>query len=244
MSAEADSHISPDGDGESRLVEAVTRRQVLLRPPYPLAPSADLLLAHHPRHPRAEAIRALRTRLLLARDSARHTGTIALLSPSREEGRSRLCAELAIAFAQLGRATLLVDADLRHPRQHLLFDAPNQSGLVQALRQNEPPRMHGVQGLPAMALLSSGGIPPNPLELLSGDGLEQFLNVWQRDYDFIVVDTPPIIPYSDGVAIGSVVRRALIVTRAPSTSFKALQETTRQLAAAPIHIVGAVINRF
>ncbi len=244
MNAEPDSPMPRDPDSELRIVEAVTRRPPLLWHPDPLTPCADLILARDPQHPRSEAIRALRTRLLLARDSARHAGTIVLLSPRPAEGRSQLCAELAISFAQLGRATLLVDADLRHPRQHALFSGPNLSGLAQTLRHGEPPRMHGVHGIPEMAILTSGGMPPNPLELLSGDRFEQLVMTWQRDYDFVVIDTPPVTRYSDGLAIASAARRALIVTRAPATSFADLKEMTRHLAAAPMHVVGAVINKF
>jgi protein-tyrosine kinase len=244
MSAEPDSSAPRDPGNELRLVEAVTRRQPLLWHSDQLTPSAELIFAHDPHHPRSEAIRALRTRLLLARYDARHTGSIALLSPCPAEGRSQLCAELAIAFAQLGRPTLLVDADLRHPQQHVLFGGFNLTGLAQTLRHGEPPHVNRVQGVPDMALLTSGGIPPDPLELLSGDRFEQLVLDWQRDYDFVLIDTPPVTRYSDGLVVAAVVGRALIVTRAPATSFKDLKEMTRHLAAAPIHVVGAVLNRF
>jgi receptor protein-tyrosine kinase len=251
------SNTGPDGksprdrDGELSIIEAVRRRQQAAQEtrqkvayPEHLRPCPDLILAHDPRHQRSEAIRALRTKLLLARDDSQQAGTFVVLSPTSGEGRSQLCAELAIAFAQLGRATLLVDADLRCPRQHALFGAHNQWGLAQALCEGEPPRLHGIQGVPDLALLTSGGTPTNPLELLSGDRFEHLVGVWQHDYEFIVIDTPPVTRYSDGLAIASVARRAIIVCRARSTSFKNLKEMTRHLAAAPTYVVGAVINRF
>jgi receptor protein-tyrosine kinase len=203
-----------------------------------------LILAQDPQHPRSEVVRALRTRLLLTRDNSAQSGTFVVLSARPGEGRSILCAELAVAFAQLERRTLIVDADLRHPWQHALFSGPNLVGLAQALHRDEVPRIHGIEGIPHLALLTSGGTPPNPLELLSSDRLERLIRAWQREYEFIVIDTPPIGLYSDGLAIASAAGRALIATRAHATSFADLKELTRQLAVAPLRILGAVINRF
>src|ERR1700723_1038122 len=110
--------------------------------------SSALIHARDADNERSEKIRALRTDLMLLNDSAQRGNVFALVSPGRGEGRSQLCAELAISFAQLGRRTLLLDADLRHPRQHVLFTADNQWGLAQALSLGEAPYLHGVDGLP------------------------------------------------------------------------------------------------
>lgn len=247
MSIEPNMPSAREADSELSIVEAVRKRQT---PPArawhmdQVHPSTDLVLAYDSMHRRSEAIRALRTKLLLMRDRSRHSGTLAVLSPCAGEGRSYLCAELAIAFAQLGRHTLLVDADLRSPRQHRLFGTHNEWGLVQTLCQGEHPRLHGVHGVPYLSVLASGGTPPNPLELLSGDRFEHLLGAWQQDYEFLLIDTPPVTRYSDGLAIAALASRALIVCRAPVTSFKDLKEMTRHLAAAPTRVVGAVITRF
>lgn len=236
--------IQATDNGELRLIEPLTELRPRLWSAERLAPSTDLILAHRPMHPRSEAIRSLRTRLLLARDSSRHPGTFAVMSACAREGRSELCAELAIAFAQLGRATLLIDADLRNPRQHRLFGGQNRSGLAQSLNRNEPPWIYGVSGIPHIALMTSGGVPENPLELLSAGRFEQLVTACQRDYEFIVIDTPPGARYSDGLAIAAVAGRSLVVARACKTSYEHLTDLTRQLAATSAHVVGAVINRF
>jgi protein-tyrosine kinase len=247
-------NVEPDGlapaaaDSELSIIETVRKRQMQDRQrvwhPDKVRPSSDLLVACDSRHARIEAIRALRTKLLLARDRSTQSGTITVLSACSAEGRSQLCAELAISFAQLGRQTLLVDADLRSPRQHLLFGAHNQWGLAQTLCQGEPPRVYGVQGIPHLALLTSGAATMNPLELLSGDRFEHLIGAWQHEYEFVVIDTPPVTQYADGLAIASVARRVLIVCRSPVTSFKDVKEMTRHLAAAPTQVIGAVINQF
>jgi protein-tyrosine kinase len=206
--------------------------------------SSELLHARDGDHVRAEKIRALRTDLMLLNDSAQRGNVIALVGPGRGEGRSQLCAELAMAFAQLGRRTLLVDADLRHPRQHVLFTADNQWGLAQTLALGESPFLHAVEGLPELAVLTSGAIPPNPLELVSHQRFERLIVELRRQYDFVVIDTPAVSLYADALQIATVAQRVLMVTRTEATSFQAMKDTLRRLAVTESKILGAVINKF
>jgi protein-tyrosine kinase len=206
--------------------------------------SSELLHARDGDHVRAEKIRALRTDLMLLNDSAQRGNVIALVGPGRGEGRSQLCAELAMAFAQLGRRTLLVDADLRHPRQHVLFTADNQWGLAQTLALGESPFLHAVEGLPELVVLASGAIPPNPLELVSHQRFERLIGELRRQYDFIVIDTPAVSLYADALQIATVAQRVLMVTRTEATSFQAMKDTLRRLAVTESKILGAVINKF
>jgi receptor protein-tyrosine kinase len=181
---------------------------------------------------------------MLLNDSAQRGNVIALVGPGRGEGRSQLCAELAMAFAQLGRRTLLVDADLRHPRQHVLFTADNQWGLAQTLALGESPFLHAVEGLPELAVLTSGAIPPNPLELVSHQRFERLIVELRRQYDFVVIDTPAVSLYADALQIATVAQRVLMVTRTEATSFQAMKDTLRRLAVTESKILGAVINKF
>ncbi len=98
----------------------------------------------------------------------------------RGEGRSQLCGELAISFAQLGRRTLLVDADMRRPHQHVLFGASNQYGLSKAITTREAPYYNPVAGLTHMHLLTAGPVPPNPLELLSDGRFSDLFTTWRN----------------------------------------------------------------
>lgn len=193
---------------------------------------------------RSERIRALRTELMLLNDSGQRGNVLALVSPGRAEGRSLLCAELAIAFAQLGRRTLLIDADLRHPRQHVLFTAENQWGLAQTLDLGEAPYLHAVDGLPELAVLVSGTVPPNPLELVSHRRFERLITDLRRQFDFIVIDTPAVSQYSDALQIAALAQRVLALSRTESTSLQSMKEMLRRLAATQSKIVGAVISRF
>jgi protein-tyrosine kinase len=206
--------------------------------------SSELIHARDADNARSEKIRALRTDLMLLNESAQRGNVFAIVGPGRGEGRSQLCAELAISFAQLGRRTLLVDADLRHPRQHVLFTADNQWGLAQSLTLGEPPYLHGVEGLPELAVLTSGAIPPNPLELVSHRRFERMITDLRRQYDFVVIDTPAVSLYADGLQIASVAHRVVVVARTEATSFHSMKDMLRRLAVTESKILGAVISTF
>jgi receptor protein-tyrosine kinase len=207
-------------------------------------PDDRLTMAHDPYDPRCEKIRALRTELLLRRESVDRADIIALLSPCSGEGRSLLAAELAIAFAQTGRPTLLVDADLRRPQQHLFFGTDNRQGLSQAIEHGVKPQLHTVNGLPRMSVLTAGAVPSNPVELLSSNCFASIIDDWRENYSFVVIDTAPVMHFSDGLAVASLVGRVLALSRAQHTPYKDMQDMLRRLAATRSQILGAVISHF
>lgn len=207
-------------------------------------PAPCLVVAHQPDHPRSEQIRLLRTELLLRHEAVDTANIFAILSPCPREGRSQLAAELAIAFAQLGQPTLLVDADLRHPRQHVLFNANNAYGLSQALVRGQKPRFQTVAELPSLFLLTSGPPLPNPLDLLSDRLFEGLADEWQRDFQFVVLDTPPVRQYADGLAVATIIGRVLSLSHARHTPYKHSLDMMRRLAATRSRVLGAVINHF
>jgi receptor protein-tyrosine kinase len=234
---------------ESGMIETAIRRiasdkRVVLRQGERVSPSSKLILAHDPENPRSERLRALRTELLLLHEATHGANIVAVLSPGSGEGRSQLCAELAISFAQLGRRTLLVDADMRKPQQHVLFGSTNQHGLSQAIGHNERPYYHPVAGLPFMHLLTAGPIPPNPLELLSDGRFTNLLNEWRNNYEFLVLDTPPVAQCADGLAVATMAARALVLSRAQHTTYKSTRALLRRLASTQSRLLGAVINHF
>jgi receptor protein-tyrosine kinase len=221
------------------------RTEVVLWKGEPLQPGRQLLIAHDPGHPRSEQLRRLRQELMLRTGARRGAAFFALLSPCAREGRSQLAAELAVAFAQLGRKTLLVDADLRRPCQHEIFGASNELGLAQSLAVDaSTPNLSPVQGLPKLAVLTSGGQPPNPVELLHGPRFERMISEWRRTFEYVVLDTPPTSEFSDGLTVATAAGNVLVLSRAKTTTFSALKEMRRDLEPTNSRIVGAVINSF
>lgn len=207
-------------------------------------PEGRLTTHHDPHDPRRETLRALRTELLLRRESMDRADVVALLSPCSGEGRTQLAAELAIAFAQTGHRTLLVDADLRRPQQHLLFGVQNDRGLSQAIEFGEQPLLYSIKGLARMSLLTAGNLPADPLELLSSRRFDALIEEWRDTFEFVVIDTAPVHQYSDGLAVASLAGRVLALSRAQHTPFKAMQDMLQRLAATRSQILGAVVNHF
>jgi receptor protein-tyrosine kinase len=245
----ADTILKSESKRSSGIIETAMRRHastriVAVKHVEVVRPSKLLILAHDMDNERSERLRALRTELLLLNNPSGVANVIALLSPGAGEGRSQLCAELAIAFAQLGRRTLLIDGDLRNPSQHFLFNAPNGRGLAQALTSTDRPGTFGVEGLPHLSLLTAGATKPNPLELLSGGRVERFMSDWRYDQEFIIIDTPPVSLFADGLAIAMMAGRVLIVSRAKMTRHNEMKDMLRRLATTQSQILGAVINRF
>lgn len=246
MSAEPDAnwHTPGSNPGPTAGVHPLIAKRMTPTVVHPVKPSARLLIVHDPYDPRCEKIRGLRTELLLRREAHGAADVMALLSPEVGDGRSQLAAELALAFAQLGRPTLLVDADLRHPSQHQLFNAANQSGLAQAIERDERPFLHAVEGFRQLSLLTAGPPPDNPLELLLNSRFAAMVAEWRNTFDFVIVDTPPIGSYSDGLAVASLVRRVLTLCRAKRTPYRDNRDMLRRLTAMQAQVVGAVINHF
>jgi capsular exopolysaccharide synthesis family protein len=238
-----------DLDDPAGLIETAIRKmssdhRVVVRHGESVKPGEQLILAHDPYNPRSERIRALRTELLLLNESSRGANIVPVLSPNSQEGRSQLAAELAISFAQLGRRSLLVDADMRKPQQHVLFGSANEDGLSKSLTLGVKPNFHPVIGSPQMHFLNSGPLPPNPLELLSDGRFEKLLSEWRNSYEFIVIDTPPVSLYADALAIATMAARVLLVSRSKHTSFKTTRDMLRRLEKTQSHILGAVLNYF
>jgi len=207
-------------------------------------PGPELLYAHEPNSARSERVRLLRTHILLHHTQAGETNAVAVLGAGPGEGRSLVAAELALSLAQFNRPTLLVDVDFRKPRQQVLFGVEEHDGLAQAIAEHRAPRYHIVDGYANLALLTAGAPPENPLELLMDWRFENLMRDWQQDFDFIVLDTPPLNLYADALAVATVVGRVLLVYRASQTREKDAQEMLRRLAATNAEIIGGALNHF
>ncbi len=236
------------GPDEGLIEKAVRRvstsRSLVRRQGERVVPTSKLILAHDPDNPRSERLRALRTELLLMHEKSRGAYMIAVVSAEAGEGRSQLSGELALSFAQLGRRTLLVDADMRKPHQHLLFGSNNLIGLSQAIDGRDAPYFSPVSGLPYMHLLTAGPVPPNPLELLSDGRFSSLLTTWRNAYEFIVFDTPPVSACADGLAVATVAAHSLVLSRAQHTTYKSTRSLMRRLGNTQSRVLGAVINHF
>ncbi|MCB1940100.1 MAG: chain length determinant protein tyrosine kinase EpsG, partial [Rhodocyclaceae bacterium] len=160
----------------------------------------EVVAAYNPFAPQVEALRALRSQLVLRWfDSETAHKALAITSPGRHEGRSWLTANLGVVFSQLGERTLVVDADMRSPRQHLLFGVENRAGLSAALSgRGTPDIIQRVPALRDLSVLPAGTVPPNPQELLARPSFGQLLQQLGAEYDVILIDTPAGSQFADG----------------------------------------------
>lgn len=204
----------------------------------------ELVTAAEPFSPQAEAFRSLRSQLVMrlaGADALRRA--IAVVSPERGDGKTYLAANLAIAFSQLGGRTLLLDADLRHPRQHQLFGIDNTSGLSAILGGRESTRVvHPVPRLASLYVLPVGTVPPNPLELVERPAFASLLRDLLGKFDHVIVDTPAAEVGADAGVIAARCGAALALVRRGRSRLRGLEALTGQLRAGPALMLGALIN--
>ena len=158
--------------------------------------SIELLPNRDPRSPIAEAYRSFRTALLLSRAGGLRTVVVTSCFPG--EGKTSTAVNLAVVLTQLGKRVLLVDADLHKPRLHEVFHVSNKLGLVSVLAEGAEPSLAILKtGVSGIFLVPAGPITPNPSGLLSSEGMSKFLELAQMNFDYVIVDTPPMFPVSD-----------------------------------------------
>ena len=191
----------------------------------------------------SEAFRAFRTNVLFssAQDGAR---TLVVTSTAPGEGKSMVASNLAISLAQAGQRVLLVDGDMRKPKTHEIFGCKQEPGLsnvmVGSSKASEAVRKTTVSGL---WVLAAGRIPPNPAELLGSARFREFLTSLKQHFDWILVDTPPVMAVTDAALVAHRASGVVFVVGAEMTSHHAARRALDQLEHAGAKFVGAVLNR-
>lgn len=208
--------------------------------------SPELVAAYAPFHRRVEELRALRTQLLIRWFNSTHQRRVlAVVSPATGEGRTYLSANLAVVFSQLGERTLLIDADMRSPRQHRLFNIPDRIGLSAVLSgRADYSAVVPVPGFAGLSLLPAGAPPPNPQELLSRAVLARLLQEMQNKFDVILIDTPPAKLYADAQSVTYYAGGAVVLARKNHTRVADTASVVRDLNDTGAQIVGTVMNSF
>jgi tyrosine-protein kinase Etk/Wzc len=190
----------------------------------------------------AESFRMLRTGLAFA-NAERPLRTIAVTSPGPSEGKSTIAVNLASVLAQAGSRVLLVDADLRHPVLHTVFGRGKKPGLSDLVVLNsDPAQAIFPTGLDRLFCLPCGTIPPSPADLLTLNGTRALLRRLEGEYDYVVIDTPPVLVAADTPIIGALADTNIMVVRAGRTAFDALEDARRAILNGGAHLSGLVVN--
>lgn len=215
----------------------------------PLEASADetilpqtIYAYHKPKSVEAEAYRGIRTALYFSTGGEHHK-LVQITSPDPGDGKSTLAANLAVSVAQSGKKTLLIDADFRKPVQHTMFRMQGGPGLA-AVIEGEAELADAVHpsGVPGLWLLPCGPRPFNPAELLTVPRFKELLDVLREQYDFVLVDTPPLLVVTDPAVVAPRVDGVLLVIR-PSKHGRPKAERAKEiLAGLGAKILGVVVN--
>ena len=191
-----------------------------------------------------ESYKQLRTNIVFAM-SVRNTSVIEISSSYPGEGKSITSANVAIAMAQTGAKVLLIDCDLRKSVQHKIFKVENKLGLSSILGKMATFEdcVHK-KVTKNLDLISSGPIPPNPSELIASQNMKNFIEEVQKNYDYVIVDTPPVSVVTDAAVLSRVSDGVLLVVRPGVTTIQGAQLSKKNLEAVDAHILGVVMNGY
>lgn len=204
-------------------------------------PERGQVLRLDSRSPVAEAYRSIRTSLYLG--DARSAKTILLASPSAGEGKSTTAANLAIAFAQAGERTLLLDCDLREPVQHLVFGIDAKAGVSTAL-PGETKLQDAIvpTRVPNLYLLPCGPVPRNPSEMLAGDRFKYLIKTLCEAFDRVIIDSPPLEEVADGRIIAAAADATVLILRMNKSMQRSGVLAVSGLNEVGANVLGAVAN--
>ncbi|MQA88693.1 MAG: polysaccharide biosynthesis tyrosine autokinase, partial [Gemmatimonas sp.] len=190
----------------------------------------------------SEAYRTLRTNLIFSQ-AVQTLHRVVVTSSAPAEGKTTTVANLGVAFAQQGLRVLIVDCDLRKARLHELFDLAREPGLTQLVLGHAD--IEGVlhdTTVPGLKIVTAGTLPPNPVELLGGKRMQEVLEELGRDFDMVLLDTPPLLVAADSLVVSRGADGVLLVVRAGFTDRDQAQFALQQLHAVDARVVGAVLN--
>lgn len=203
----------------------------------------DCILPQHPLSLVTEAYRTLRVNLLLAKAGG-PPRTMMFTSANSAEGKTASTVNTALVFAQMGVTVLVIDCDLRRPRCHRILRLTREPGLTEVLTGQlelqdaiQPSRIEN------LSFLSCGALAPNPAELLSSKSMQETLTALQQHYDYIFIDTPPVLPVSDALLLTNLVDGVILVVKGQETPKHLVKETRARLGYTQAKILGVLLNK-
>ena len=203
----------------------------------------NLVTQNDPKNPAAEAYRVIRTSVQFAQ-AGKELQTIALTSCTPNEGKSTTIANLAIVLTQAGKSVLIMDCDMRNPTVHKNFNLSNKIGLSSCISMGtavaDAVQETGIESLDA---LTAGVIPPNPSELLGSERMQNILQRAKEEYDYVLIDTPPVLPVTDSLVLSRMVDGLILVIDSGEIKVEMARDVKNQLVHAGANILGVVLNK-
>jgi non-specific protein-tyrosine kinase len=202
-----------------------------------------IITMSQPRSPVAESFRSIRTNLEFS-GVDKPLNTIVVTSPSPEDGKSSVAANLANVLSQSSHEVVVIDADLRKPRLHKLFQISNRIGFSDYFIRTQD-RLSGMvkkTDSPDLCVITSGSIPPNPSELLSSGKMTEMVKNLQKHFNTLVIDTPPLLAVTDALVLSSQVDGVILVVDPKNSKRGAIRHSIEQLRRVNANILGVVLN--
>jgi succinoglycan biosynthesis transport protein ExoP len=205
------------------------------------AEDLDNIVLKEPHSPLVESYRSLRTAIQLSFPE-NPPKKILVTSSSMGEGKTTTSLNLALALAQSDSKVLLIECDLRKPRFHKVFKISNTKGLSNYLAGATDGQIIQKGPVPRLALIPSGPIPPNPSELLASNRMKNLIDSLSREFDFIICDSPPLLPVADTRLLGRLVDGVILVSKAGQTTYDLARRSLKMLNDIGARVLGLVIN--
>ena len=205
------------------------------------APGEEIIVHSNPKSNVAEGFRTIRTNLLFSSPDVEKKH-ILITSPLPRDGKTLQAANIAVSFAQMGKKVLLIDADMRKPRIHEIFNLERSPGLSEYLAGKESgPQSTGITGL---EVFTSGRTSPNPAELLGSKRMKELLGSGRArdDFDMVIIDSPPVLSVADAAILSVVSDGVVMIVNAGSTPRPAIQRAIQQLSDVEAKLIGCVLN--
>jgi capsular exopolysaccharide synthesis family protein len=194
-----------------------------------------------PHHPVGDAYQMLQANLQFL-NSDKKLKAIVVTSSVPQEGKSEVAANLAVTMAQLGQRVLLVDANMRHPIQHHIWEITNAVGLSNVMVDQVALNVAIQQPIPNLYVLPSGVVPPNPVALLDSQRMAGLVNSFTQEYDFVIFDTPPLAGMLDAAVLSKLVDGILLVVRPGVINYDTANAAKEFLRQSGQQVLGMVIN--
>lgn len=203
----------------------------------------NMITLKDPKSRISEIYRTLRTSIKFASFS-REIKTIAITSAGPDEGKSTVTCNLGITMAQAGNKVLIFEGDLRNPTIHKEFGLQNDSGITNILVDNVSYKSHTVSTeISGLDVITCGPKPPNPAELLGSERMKNLMQELKNDYDYILVDTPPVVVVTDAALLASICDGTILVIGSGQAVIDGEVKAKELLQSAKANIIGVVLNK-
>ncbi|ACV64002.1 capsular exopolysaccharide family [Desulfofarcimen acetoxidans DSM 771] len=204
--------------------------------------SNKLITINNPKSPIAEAYRILRTNIHFSVLN-KPLKTLLITSAGCGEGKTLTVANLGVAFAQAGEKAVLLDCDFRKPGLHTVFGQSNNKGLVDIILGRLPLDL-GLKnvGIDGLKLITTGSVPPNPVELISSNRTKEFISDLAEMFDIVLIDTPPVAPLTDAALMASNMDGVLLVVAQSKSKIAMVQKSKELLLNVNARIIATVLN--